>query len=248
MKIPFSGSVMKNSKIDIVYIYRKMLNTDELRYSLRSVEKNWPHRNIWVIGDRLDWFSDNIRVLPIKTSPDLRPYKDVNFKLLMACREEEISEDFWFFNDDFFIMSRINPRKFLPYRDDTLVNRQRYLMGQRRLGRDNQYIESFESAIDILDRLKCSTQYNYETHCPFLFNKSRLEWLVDDFNENGCRRSIYGNYFKVPASEHKDCKIYGINEKVNLFNPVISTSDLAFSGLAGRVIKQQFKEKSRYER
>ena len=39
---------------DIVYIIKDDLPTTELKYSLRSVEANFPHRLVWFVGGKPD--------------------------------------------------------------------------------------------------------------------------------------------------------------------------------------------------
>ncbi len=40
------------SDLDIVYFVKESAQNEELRYSLRSVEKNFPHRNVWFVGGK----------------------------------------------------------------------------------------------------------------------------------------------------------------------------------------------------
>ena len=46
----YFGDITMPKKIDSVYILKDEFNCEELRYSLRSVEKNFPHRFVWFVG------------------------------------------------------------------------------------------------------------------------------------------------------------------------------------------------------
>lgn len=44
-----NGRIAMPSKRDIVYILRPDIDPSELIYSLRSIEKNFPHRKVWFV-------------------------------------------------------------------------------------------------------------------------------------------------------------------------------------------------------
>ena len=52
---------------DIVFVLKDKLDTEELRYSLRSIEKNFPHRYVWFVGGQPEGFKPD-RALPHKQS------------------------------------------------------------------------------------------------------------------------------------------------------------------------------------
>ena len=103
---------------DIVYILR-MGKNEELRYSLRSVEKNFQYRKIWFYGGKpQDIQPDNFeRVFQEGETK----WQKVRNTLVLICQNDNITEDFWLFNDDFFIMEKVeNP---VNYYDGTLADR-----------------------------------------------------------------------------------------------------------------------------
>ena len=232
---------MKNSTTDIVYIYKQDLNdSEELKFSIRSVVQNWDYRKIWIIGDCPQWLDKNkIGVLGYNRHFGNK-YQDVNNKLLEACDCLDISDNFWFFNDDFFIMKKINSEKYKVYSDGTLENK--LLSVTIKNPTDKAYIEGFE---DLLEEFP--NGISYETHTPMLFNKKQLKELLIKYPQSPCRRSLYGNYYGVEAETRKDCKIYKLTEKFNQKEPILSTTNIAFFGNSGKIIKSMFKEKTIYE-
>ena len=68
---------MNLKSLDIVYIVKNTEYNGELRYSLRSVCKNFPHRNIWIVGNlpkgiKCDYFQ------PVKQFNNLDKYANVH--------------------------------------------------------------------------------------------------------------------------------------------------------------------------
>ena len=87
---------------DIVYVYKQSGDGgQELKHSLRSL-CNITHGKIFVVGDREDWFSDHIIHIPAEYSSPASMV-DTSFKWLQACNDPRVSDDFYAFNDDFFI-------------------------------------------------------------------------------------------------------------------------------------------------
>src|SRR4051812_29778761 len=75
----------------------------ELRYSLRSIEKHISGvKDIWIVGV-LPSFVKNVRYISF---PDEHKCKETNIyrKVLRACQESDITDDFLFFNDDHFML------------------------------------------------------------------------------------------------------------------------------------------------
>ena len=222
---------------DIVYFVKDTPTNEELRYSVRSLT-NFPHGKVWFYGGCPDGLKPDRHVYvkqdqPTKWANIFKMYK-------MVCNNEEISEDFWLFNDDFFIMKKINSEKYKVYSDGTLENK--LLSVTIKNPTDKAYIEGFE---DLLEEFP--NGISYETHTPMLFNKKQLKELLIKYPQSPCRRSLYGNYYGVEAETRKDCKIYKLTEKVNQKEPILSTTNIAFFGNSGKIIKSMFKEKTIYE-
>ena len=64
---------MPTNNNDIVFVLKDHLDTDELRYSLRSIEKNFPHRYVWFVGGQPEGFKPD-RALRHKQPPELNKW------------------------------------------------------------------------------------------------------------------------------------------------------------------------------
>ena len=78
---------------DIVYILKETLDTDELRYSLRSVEANFPHRFVWFVGGQPAGFKPD-RALPHQQT-GANKWEQIRSSMLRVAREPELSEEFF---------------------------------------------------------------------------------------------------------------------------------------------------------
>lgn len=247
MKILSSGNVMKKSEIDVVYVFKDS-KSDELRYSIRSVAKNWPHRKIWIVGDKPDWISEEVGHIDVFGTYSGR-YRDVNNKLKVACNNDLISDPFWLFNDDFFVMKPVDVDNYKTTYDGTLEGKYKRLKEKYSMLDTWIYLEGFSFAQKVLKMNHCPSRKNFENHVPMLMDKQKLSLVVRTFPYAVCRRSIYMNlYYPNDGVPGKDVKRYNNNDMVEMGDVLLSTNDVSFKGNVGDYIKKKFKEKSRYER
>lgn len=162
---------------------------NELRYSLRAVAENVKDlRNVWVIGEKPDWLT-NVRYLPVKDCFD-RPTKNTFHKLQSVCHEPDLSENFLWLNDDFFILKPTIVADF-PY----------FYKGVLPSGIRKSRLLAIESPVNTVNYLQFHnlTMLDYRVHCPIIFNKQRILDLPVAENEFGVvnTRAVYGNYYKV---------------------------------------------------
>jgi len=188
--------------IDLVYVLGNgsKWNDNEIRFSLRSVQKNLKGvRNIYVVGE-CPAFLQNVIHVPAKDifDPSVNADGNMTHKLLQACNLPQLSDNFLFMNDDFIIMQPMVAAE-IPWmhkgdmkdRPEAFWKEQFYRHRLRR---------TFET---LRDRMQTTLQYDY--HAPMLMNKNdfRLVMQQYDYAEGiGLTfRSIYGNAMQLPA-EH----------------------------------------------
>lgn len=92
------------AKYDIVYFVKSDVFNEELRYSLRSVEANWPYFRVWFCGGCPDGIKPDIMMR--LNQQGLNKWEKVRNSIITVCENNEITEDFWLFNDDFFVMKK----------------------------------------------------------------------------------------------------------------------------------------------
>lgn len=227
---------------DIVYFVKNAPHNEELRYSLRSVEKNFPHKSIWIFG-----------FCPYEFNPDhivnveqLQPTKWQNTRLLMerACKTDELTESFWLFNDDFFIMQ---PHESLPPYYTGELQDHIARIESRHGGRITEYTRQLRRLVRTLRHDGLGTK-NYALHKPMLINRAKMLETLAKYPQEPMLRALYGNHHNIGGVQMHDCKTAlgarpGIKDEA-----IISTDDYAFAQTeVGTYIKQAFPERSRFE-
>ena len=223
---------------DIVYFVKDTKINEELRYSLRSLV-NFPHNKVWFYGGCPDGLKPDHH---IKVDQD-QPTKWENiFKMFkMVCNNDEISKDFWLFNDDFFVMK---PVKRGPnwYEGDLY---KRVVTLEDKHGEITPYSQQLRYCLQELEGMGCTT-INYALHVPMLINRAKGKELIN-IMDGPMIRCIYGNYFNIGGKNHSDVKIDSLT-KTYKDGEYLSTNDKSFNGEVGKQIRELFNTKCKYER
>ena len=179
---------------DIIYPnVEKLLQWEELKFSLRSVEKNLidVEFRVWIVGDRPSWLSEEARFIEVPCSGKT-PRLDVAMKRMAVDNHPDINESYVWMNDDIYF---INP---VTYADlcipkalhDLAPNISRYDT-QTAWGRD--MAETFK-------RLKSEKLpiLHYAVHVPYVLEKIKSKELFRVFdleNKSYIFENLYYNYF-----------------------------------------------------
>ena len=226
-------------KYDIVYILKNDISTDEIRYSLRSVEANLPCRKVWIYGGKPKGIEPDEYVRVYQTG-DSR-YDKVTNTIRKVCMNDEITDKFWLFNDDFFVMQKAEDTT--PKASGTIAERVQYIIDRH--GFKSKYAKRLEHTAEIL-RSNGYDTICYAVHLPMLIDRRIALEALDRFPGEPMFRCIYGNYAKEPADIGPDVKVFG-NEDPLKNTVYLSTDDAAFQNNAGRYIRGAFPDPSRWE-
>lgn len=236
---------MNIANLDIVYFVKDTPRNEELRYSLRSVAKNMPHRRIWIFGG-----------LPKNILPDVyvkvnqcgeTKWDKVRAMYKMACENKEVTSNFIMFNDDFFIMQPINSLEPL-YRCD--LDKHIVILEKNFNNKPSPYTRLLRQSSAKLKGLGKSP-LSYELHTPFIFNKKKFLKLLNTYPEQHCCRTMYGNLYSVGGKQSKDVKVFSSKTELDYKNlQFLSTDDsvVSVNNDIWRYIKRQFNQKCEYER
>ena len=225
---------------DIIYILQDELTTEELRYSLRSVEENMPHRYVWFIGGQPKGLKPDRAIRHQQTGAN--KWEKIKSSMLEACKADELTDDFYLFNDDFFVMQRIKGA-FVNFADRTLTDR------IKEFEQENAWLNHYaRSLVKTREELKClgCSEINFDVHMPMMFNKHNVAETLKKCSSPQMR-SIYGNINKLPYKEHRDVKVYSL-DTVPVLPDFLSTNDNTFTnGKVGQYIRATFTRPSRFE-
>lgn len=223
---------------DIVYFVKDTPDNEELRYSLRSLS-NFPHRKVWFYGGCPKGLNPDFHV-PVKQDKDNK-WKNVSMMLDMACNNPAITEEFWLFNDDFFIMEEIKqPKNY--YRGDLY---KRIVQLEDVYKGFTSYSKLLRNCAKELESLGCPTK-DFSLHIPLKINKSDMINIRKMTDFEGFR-SLYGNYYNIAHDTMNDCKIVSLGKRYK-GGCYLSTDDKTFKdGIVGRQIRERFPDKCKYE-
>ena len=233
---------MNTKNMDVVYFVKEGAYNPELIYSVRSVCKNLKFRRLWFIGGCPKGILPDVshpfrRISNVKT-------KNTAAMFRLVCQIDEISDDFLFFNDDFFVMKptdEIKPRFFGTLEEKSAQIRQQY-------GSSTRWSTLLKIAADELIARRCNT-YNFELHCPMVINKKKMAKIIELFPGVGCKRSLYGNYYNLfeEGEAKPDGKVHSLDIVPHGLD-MLSTDDISFAqGAVGKEIRGKFPKPSKYE-
>lgn len=228
---------------DIVYFVKNSPHNEELRYSLRSVEQNFPHRKVWIYGGKPDDIEPD-RFVSVR-QVGANKWEKVRNMLMQVCENKEITEDFWLFNDDFFVMHK--PTEYQPIYDGSIYKRIIQIEG-RNYDKPSLYTAQLRQMVKELERI-CpdAPMNNYAVHMPILVNREKMKAVLKRF-QSPMFRVLYGNYWNIGGIDMKDMKILR-NNNIPEDATYLSSDDNAFmTSEIGRYVRKQFKDKGKYEK
>lgn len=222
---------------DIVYFVKDTESNEELRYSLRSL-KNFPHRKVWFYGGCPKGLKPDCHVA-VKQDKENK-WKNVSMMLDMACKNPKITKDFWLFNDDFFVMEKLDkPRNY--YRGD-LYKRIVQLEDKTGLTPYSQLLRDCAKECESLGL----TTKDFSLHIPLKINRINMLCLRNMTDFEGFR-SLYGNAYTNTKHIMNDCKITNLTKEYK-GGCYLSTDERSFeSGIVGKQIREKFPYKCKYE-
>lgn len=167
--------------MDVVYPFISVPGADEeLRYSIRSLERHTNVEKICLVGSRPDFLNcELIRFV------DLDPAGNAEIKLLnvhrkirAACREDRISDPFLLMNDDIMLAEPLDFAHFTCGMLGDLLERRKHT--------DSYYSEAIGRTAELAPQAR-----NYETHTPMVIYKDRF-LSVPVQNPLTLFRTLYG--------------------------------------------------------
>ncbi len=202
--------------IDVVYAvgpYSKYGDA-ELRYSLRSLEMHGRGlRDLWIIGHCPEWIcpDHHLRI------PDFsgNPHACTALKVLVACAQPELTEQFVFMSDDFFIG-----------KDVDLIELPHYYLGtlsRVAVHHGGAYQQALRNTAAALSGRGYPTNC-YEAHAPMRIERDRFgdtlrkyEWEHPRRSHWVLWRSLYANTLRVKGVFTRDVKLFSERETPDEF-------------------------------
>jgi len=242
-------------KIDVVIPLgnRSEWNDNEIRYCLRSLEKYFVDLgNVYIVGFLPSFIQ---RVIHIPAEDVFKVNKDANLirKVLLACRNEQLSQEFIRMSDDQLLLKSCDKEDFYPkYSGDLRDLNWKFLNRWR-----NRLKRTFEILL-----LQNKSSYHYDSHIPALYNKElfekvmlNYEWGVEKagftinslyFNNIDIERKRMTGNFKANF-ERLFTDVDEINQELN-GKTVAGYNDKGLTPELKVIIEKLFPEKSSFEK
>lgn len=229
----------------VIPLGRGSRNSDmELRYCLRGIEMYaCDVENVFIIGERPSFLSNVIHIHAVDM--DGHEYKERNIysKIMLACSDKRVSDDFLFFNDDHFLLAPFDPSTY-HYKEslrETQMNRK---------VKDAYYLAICNTLGYIGDGK------NFDVHCPIVYNKERFKRTVGTaswYQKGGFLiKSLYCNMNGIVGSYFQDLKItkpfsrWDLNILIRK-RPYFSVGDHGINDNLKQLLKDLYPNPSRYE-
>lgn len=229
-------------KHDIVYILKQDAPAEDLIYSVRSVVKNFPYRKIWFYCGCPEGIRPDNHVEFVQQGAN--KWDRVNNTLRAICENDDITPDFWLFNDDFYVMKKVS--KLEPMVDGTLWMKANKIAREND-NRDSKYSNQLRNTARIL-RDRGYDRLNYALHVPMLINREKGLKTLNEFQGYPMFRSLYGNHHRIGGIITDDVKIQSVVDRPTGDEIFISTDDTSFrEGAVGAYIREAFPDECKYE-
>lgn len=187
-----------HESIDIVYPYYAddAENSEELRFSLRSLSLIQEKVKVWLIGDKPAWINDEkINYIAHSRTQNNR-YIDSSTKLKIAAEHREMGNSFLYMNDDLYFVKPVSayfvghPR----FTADYTANIEQFeIRGQWQQLNKNAFIKLSDRGFSCRD---------YSIHFSYLFDKENFLSMYDEYqlaNTAYNCETLYYNLFAKKA-------------------------------------------------
>lgn len=186
-------SQVQNHTTVVIPYCRQFAQGKELLFALRSWQKNVRFGiNVVVIGDREDWFSEEITFIEHQRVSD-NAQEDTLVKLELAIKSPEVTERFIWTNDDIYVMNPISLAHIELPKVTGMLNPDKF---------KGLYAENVKRTKELLEKYSLPL-LNYGTHTPVLFDKQQLLNMLTRFpqlSEGGYLfSSVYFNSLPWPV-------------------------------------------------
>ena len=219
-------------------------NNNELKYALRSIEKHLKgYENIYIVGECPKWLNlEDINHIPAKDTAGRKEYSIFN-KILKACQDERVSDDFVFWNDDIFMCQDLHVKDFKYWYEGTLQDKYEQSHGH--------YKAAIGNVINTYDA-KCPYT---DIHVPIIYTKYKFDYILTslDWMKEYVIKSTYTSavnhhdFEPMPDLKINKAMTYGeIMAKINgrLF---FSIGTYGVSSGMTSVLRELYPNKSKYE-
>lgn len=194
---------MKSKVLDVIYVTGEASpwNEYEIRFSLRSIEKNLSDiGKVFIIGKRPDFLTDVIHI-PSKDVfyPGIHPFGNTANSALAACRKKGLSKRFLLLNSDHIVLhpmpvSNVTPKpKAEMSIFDSALWKFNYLINRLNRAVENKFSKNKHTL-------------TFDCLTPIIFHKMKFVDIANQFDHSKMlgysMNNIFGQFLNPTASQY----------------------------------------------
>lgn len=241
---------------DLLYIIGKgsKYNNEELKYSLRSIEKNCTgYDRIFIVGYKPTFLNDNVIYVPCEDKYDGYKHRNILNCIKTVIDTTDISNEFVLQSDDHFY---IKPYNF----DDITIYLKKAELNNSTVG--GKYKKALFATRKLLEKYNLPIT-NTAQHCGTLFNKEIFKSIEDTLVKEAIEdqwgaeptcliQAVMQKELGMVPVPRKDCKIKHQRTRLEIEKKIgdnfcFSTSDEAFAYVKP-YLNKLFPNPSKYEK
>lgn len=236
--------------IDLVYLYSEGSNTNEIKFSLRSMQKHLSGiGNLFIVGDDPGIFKDFTHI-PMGNIHGVNLARNIYEKILAACKHPEVSEDFICASDDYFLLTDYEAASLPFYYQGDFKQLLNYIH------KDNYYKAYVQETYDALMERGLPIK-NFNVHFPILYNKKAFIEIMTSFDwerrKSFISKSLYANSLKIEGEPSTDWKFHKPKTKAAVLRQLLgkkyfSTADGALNEFMMEFLNENYPVASRWEK
>lgn len=193
-----------------------MFNNMELYYCLRSIDKYLTgYDKIYIVGDApgfdTGFLSHELVHIPVQDH-GFNYQDNIRRKIEVACALPQLSDSFFFANDDYVFLKPLDVNN-LPYYYSGNLD-----LAYKRKRKVGSYKSALESTRLVLEEKDYAT-YHFDIHVPIIYNKRLFPEVMQKYDWKTCRwgyviKSLYCNSLMIQGVELPDMMIgYSLENK-----------------------------------
>lgn len=232
--------------VDVLYILGNgsPFNNEELRYSLRSLEKMGKNvGRVVIVGEDPGFLNDQAEFHYIPEAKGNKEYR-IAKKILNACDFGYVQGNFLFCNDDYLFHRPFDAASYPFYHRGDLP----------KLRSQGHYRRSLYNTYKYLSMRRLPFRH-FDIHVPILYNAKRFQALrvhwqaSSEMYEGMVVKSLYANMYGIQGQRTSDVKISHLGRQMDRIKmrEVFSYSDAGFRSGVKAYAQRMFPAPSKWE-